>query len=61
MCIRDRYVEQFKANGMNVGTLNDDMKAEFQRVGAELRDAWLERAGDKGQAVLDAFAAQQGS
>ncbi|WP_424971700.1 TRAP transporter substrate-binding protein [Dinoroseobacter sp. S76] len=55
------YVEQFEANGMTVGTLNADMQAEFQRVGAELRDAWLERAGDKGQAVLDAFAAKQGS
>jgi TRAP-type C4-dicarboxylate transport system substrate-binding protein len=55
------YVEQFKANGMNVDALNDDMKAEFERVGAELRDAWLERAGEKGQAVLDAFAAKKGS
>ena len=55
------YVEQFEANGMTVGTLNADMQAEFQRVGAELRDAWLERAGDKGQAVLDAFAAKKGS
>lgn len=55
------YIEQFEANGMNVETLDDGMKAEFQRVGAELREAWLERAGDKGQAVLDAFAAEQGS
>ncbi|MEX0348100.1 MAG: TRAP transporter substrate-binding protein [Paracoccaceae bacterium] len=55
------YVEQFKANGMNVDTLNEDMQVEFQRVGSELRDAWLQRAGDKGQAVLDAYAAEQGS
>lgn len=55
------YVEQFTANGMTVSPLNDAMQAEFQRVGAELRDTWLERAGDKGQAVLDAFAAENGS
>jgi TRAP-type C4-dicarboxylate transport system substrate-binding protein len=51
------YVEQFTANGMTVGTLNADMQANFERVGAELKEAWLERAGDKGKAVLDAYAA----
>ncbi|WP_120631438.1 TRAP transporter substrate-binding protein [Ruegeria sp. EL01] len=55
------YVEQFKANGMNVGPLNEAMQVEFQNVGEELREAWLERAGDKGQAVLDAYAAANGS
>ncbi|MDJ0684224.1 MAG: TRAP transporter substrate-binding protein [Alphaproteobacteria bacterium] len=50
------YVEQFKENGMNVGTLNADMTAAFETVGAELRDAWLERAGDAGKAVLEAYA-----
>lgn len=49
------YVEQFSANGMNVGVLNDDMRAAFEAVGAELKAAWLERAGEKGQAVLDAY------
>lgn len=51
------YLEQFKENGMTVGALNDDMQAEFEKVGAQLREAWLERAGDKGQAVLDAYEA----
>jgi len=50
------YVEQFKANGMIVETLNAEMQAEFERVGAELKAAWLARAGDAGQAVLDAYA-----
>ena len=50
------YVEQFTANGMNVGTLNADMQAQFEKVGAELRDAWLERAGEKGKAVVRAAA-----
>jgi TRAP-type C4-dicarboxylate transport system substrate-binding protein len=51
------YVEQFVANGMTVGTLNDDMRAEFEKVGTELRATWLERAGDKGAAALAAFEA----
>lgn len=52
------YVEQFAENGMTVGELNPEMRAAFEDVGAKLRDAWLERAGEKGQAALDAFAAQ---
>jgi len=52
------YVDQFKANGMTVGALNPEMQAAFEKVGAELKDAWLERAGDRGKAVLDAYAAQ---
>jgi len=52
------YVEQFAENGMTVGELNPEMRAAFEEVGASLRDAWLERAGDKGQAALDAFAAE---
>lgn len=47
------YLEQFEANGMTLGTLNDDMLAAFQSVGAELSADWLERAGDAGQAIID--------
>lgn len=50
------YIEQFSENGMTVGTLNADMQAAFEEVGAELRDAWLERAGEQGQAILDSLA-----
>ena len=52
------YVEQFKTNGMTVGGLNPDMQAAFEAVGEDLKNAWLERAGEKGKAVLDAYAAQ---
>jgi TRAP-type C4-dicarboxylate transport system substrate-binding protein len=49
------YLEQFEANGMNVGTLDDEMLAAFQAVGAELSADWLARAGDRGQAIVDAL------
>ena len=49
------YIEQFEANGMKVEKLNPEMQAEFERVGAELKAAWLERAGDAGAAVLEAY------
>lgn len=51
------YIEQFKANGMTVANLNDEMEAAFRDVGDQLRKAWLERAGDKGQAALEAYEA----
>jgi len=53
------YIEQFKENGMTVGTLNKEMQAAFESVGAQLREDWLERAGDKGQKVLDAYKAMK--
>ena len=49
------YTEQFESNGMQVGTLNAEMQAQFEKVGAELKAEWLERAGDAGAAVITAF------
>jgi TRAP-type C4-dicarboxylate transport system substrate-binding protein len=49
------YVEQFKENGMTVSDLNPAMQAEFEKVGAQLKADWLERAGDAGAAVLEAY------
>ncbi len=49
------YIEQFKVNGMNVDALNPQMKAEFEKVGESLKNAWLERAGEKGAKVLEAY------
>ncbi|MEM9318260.1 MAG: TRAP transporter substrate-binding protein [Pseudomonadota bacterium] len=47
------YVEQFEANGMNVGQLEPDVLAAFQEVGADLMEDWLARVGDRGQAIID--------
>ncbi len=49
------YLEQFEANGMTVGTLDDGMLAEFQSVGAELSADWLDRIGERGQAIVDSL------
>ena len=55
--LNDWYVEQFVENGMTVGTLNADMQAAFEAAGNELRADWLERVGDRGSAILDAYQA----
>ena len=49
------YIEQFKENGMTVDILNPEMQASFEAVGNELKENWLERTGEKGSAVLEAF------
>ena len=49
------YIAQFADKGMKVGTLNDEVLAAFRQVGAQLRDDWLERAGARGQAIVDAL------
>ena len=51
------YVEQFVEQGMTVGPLNEEMRTRFEDVGATLRDEWLETAGERGRAVVDAYLA----
>jgi TRAP-type C4-dicarboxylate transport system substrate-binding protein len=49
------YVEQLKANGMNVLAPPPRMTEEFKKVGDALLDDWLKKAGPEGQAILDAY------
>lgn len=49
------YVEQFTEKGMEVGELSDALRAEFEKVGETLRSEWLERIGERGQKILDAY------
>ncbi|GIT89993.1 hypothetical protein JANAI62_05240 [Jannaschia pagri] len=49
------YVEQFTEKGMTVADLTPEVLAAFQEVGGELRADWLERVGERGQAVLDSL------
>ena len=49
------YLEQFKEQGMTVGTLNADMAAAFKSAGDQLKAEWLERAGESGAEIVKAF------
>jgi len=49
------YLEQFEDNGMNVGVLNEAMQVAFKEAGDAIKAEWLERAGDRGKDILDAF------
>ncbi len=51
------YKEQLAANGMNINPPSDELRADFQSIGEVMTSEWLERAGEKGQAVIDAYKA----
>ena len=51
------YAEQLAANGMEVGPAGDQLRADFMKIGETMSQEWLERAGDAGKAVIDAYKA----
>ncbi len=53
--LSDWYKEQLAANGMEVGAPSDQLKADFIAIGETMTKEWLDRAGDAGKAVVDAY------
>jgi len=53
------YAEQLAENGMEVLPPGEQLTSDFQEIGATMTDEWLERAGEEGQAILDAYNATQ--
>jgi TRAP-type C4-dicarboxylate transport system substrate-binding protein len=49
------YKEQLAANGMTVEGPSDKLKADFVKIGDTMTKEWLERAGDAGKAVVEAY------
>jgi TRAP-type C4-dicarboxylate transport system substrate-binding protein len=49
------YMEQLKANKMNVTPPSAELKEGLKKVGDQLTADWLKRAGADGQAVIDAY------
>ncbi|MCS6944412.1 MAG: TRAP transporter substrate-binding protein [Sutterellaceae bacterium] len=49
------YLDQLKANGMNVLPPPAKMTEEFKKVGDVMVEDWLKKAGPEGQAILDAY------
>jgi TRAP-type C4-dicarboxylate transport system substrate-binding protein len=49
------YIDQLKAKGMTVEAPSPALKAGFQKIGEQLTADWLKKAGDDGQAVVDAY------
>lgn len=49
------YVEQLKAHGMKVEPPSPELKAGLTKIGNQLVEDWLKKAGADGKAVLDAY------
>ncbi|MGX9356950.1 TRAP transporter substrate-binding protein [Roseobacteraceae bacterium S113] len=49
------YFEQLEANGMQVVDAGPEFLAELQTIGAAMQAEWLEKTGEAGQGILDAY------
>ena len=49
------YLDQLKAKGMKVQAPSPALKAGFQKVGEQLTQDWLKKAGADGQAIVEAY------
>ena len=51
------YKEQLAAEGMTVEPGGEQLKADFLAIGETMTKEWLDRAGESGKAVIDAYKA----
>lgn len=49
------YLEQLKAKGLKVTPPGDQLKAGLQKVGDQLTEDWIKKAGPDGQAIIDQY------
>ena len=55
--LADWYKEQLAANGMEILPPSDALRADFEQIGQTMTEEWLERAGEAGRAVIEAYRA----
>ena len=55
--LSDWYKEQLAANGMEVTGPSDQLRSDFMSIGDTMTTEWLERAGEAGKSVVDAYKA----
>ncbi len=53
--VNTETLEKLKANGMNIVTPSAQLKADMKKVGDQMLQEWLQKAGPEGQALVDAF------
>ncbi|EIM29319.1 TRAP transporter substrate-binding protein [Microvirga lotononidis] len=49
------YVDQMAAKGMKIQPPSAELKAGLQKVGEQLTQDWLKKAGSDGQAIIDSY------
>lgn len=48
-------LDGLKKGGMNVEKPSDQLKTDLKKIGEQMAEEWLKKAGDEGKAVVDAF------
>ena len=48
-------LDGLRKNGMKVEKASDELKNDLKKIGAQMTEEWLKKAGDEGKAVLEAF------
>lgn len=51
----EQSVAELAAQGMSVAAPGDQLKAEFNAIGETMTREWLEKAGERGQRIVDAY------
>ncbi len=49
------YKDKLMENGMTVEPPSDQLAGDFRSIGEQMMNEWLERAGAKGQGVIDSY------
>jgi len=49
------YVEQLRKNGMNVAPPSAELKTGMSKIGEQMLNEWLQKAGPDAKAVIDAY------
>ncbi len=55
--LSDWYKEQLSANGMEIAGPSDQLRNDFMAIGDTMTGEWLDKAGDAGKSVIDAYKA----
>ncbi len=55
----EKATAELAENGMNVVAPSESLMAEFEEIGAQMTQEWIEKAGERGQRLIDAYEAMQ--
>ncbi len=58
--LADWYKEQLAENGMTVQAPGEQLKADFDEIGEQMTEEWLERAGAQGEEIVERYREMKG-
>ena len=55
--LSDWYVTQLVSHGLIVQSVNEQLRSDFEQIGATMIQEWLSEAGGEGKGIIDAYSA----